>query len=233
MKSHLIAFTLALILLSPLTAFGAFSDVSNNHIHADAVTYVQAEGIVGGYPDGTYQPDNGINRAEFTKIVVGAVDINTETLCRIGAFSDTPGDQWYYNFVIAARCNGLIDGYPDGSFKPSAGINFVEAAKIIVEAFDYTVIQGDTWFEGYVRVLEDHNAIPLQIAGFESTVTRGQMAEMIYRLHAEVDTKPSRTYAEMSGGSGTGDDFSDFEDDLDGFDEYGFDDWEDGDEFTF
>ncbi|MEK7563157.1 MAG: S-layer homology domain-containing protein, partial [Patescibacteria group bacterium] len=58
-------------LLLPLQALAAFSDVSSTHPNAEAIAYVKAEGIVSGYPDGTYRPNQTINRAEFVKFVTG------------------------------------------------------------------------------------------------------------------------------------------------------------------
>lgn len=48
---------------------GGFSDVPFNHLNAETIDYVQANGIVSGYPDGTFRPDQTINRAEFVKII--------------------------------------------------------------------------------------------------------------------------------------------------------------------
>lgn len=191
----------------------SFSDVLPNHPNADAIAYVKAEGIVEGYADGTYRPDQTINRAEFTKIITVAL-FGQAMIDQCGSFypfSDVPRDAWYVKNICRARDGWLLTGYPDNTFRPAQNINFVEAAKILANG--YALIQRqehcggklcpdvDTvehpWFEQYVRALADTQAIPTSITSFDHSLTRGEMAEMIYRLRTETMDKPSRTYEDL------------------------------------
>lgn len=185
----------------------SFSDVSSAHPNADAIAYVKAEGVVQGYSDGTYKPNQTINRAEFVKVLLNAIDIR-ETIknCRYDLdvlFSDTPFDAWYFDDVcIATIDRKIINGYPDGTFRPAQNVNFVEAAKMITTAYDLASEWGgpsDPWHKKYVEALADKNAIPISISSFDQKITRGEMAEMMYRLEAKITTKPSRTFAELQG----------------------------------
>jgi len=49
-----------------------FSDVPSDYLYYDGITYVQSAGIATGYPNGTFKPENPVNRAEFTKIVINS-----------------------------------------------------------------------------------------------------------------------------------------------------------------
>lgn len=185
----------------------AFIDVSPSHANAEAIAYVKHFGIVSGYPDGTFKPDSTINRAEFTKIIVEARHDAAEiddvlSRVRLTAMADVQGGAWYERYVNAARVFGLVGGYPDGTFKPAATINFAESAKIMAEAYELPSAQGSVWFEGYVRALADRSAIPTSVDGFNDALTRGEMAEMIHRLETGTVNKPSRTYAELAGTAG-------------------------------
>jgi len=176
-----------------------FSDVSSNHPNADAIAYVKAEGIVEGYADGTYRPDAMINRAEFVKILVGAQKpAYFPDRCRtIKSFTDVLLSDWFNDDVCRAKANGYIIGYIDNTFRPAQNINFVEAAKIIMMAFDLPQPfeeESDPWYKFPVMDLQDKNAIPTSITRFDQYITRGEMAEMIYRLKTETMDKPSRTY---------------------------------------
>ena len=188
-------FLLLTLLLLPLPCFAAFSDVTESHTDVDGIIYVQEHGIVQGYADGTFRPDASINRAEFTKIIVGALFAPEGGKC----FSDV-NDEWFASFVCAAKTKGIIGGYPDGTFKPSQNISFAEAAKIIAAAFG-GVPKGEfsVWYEPFVRKLATANAIPVSIGSFDKLVTRGEMAEMIYRLHAKNTDKPSTTFEKLAG----------------------------------
>jgi LPXTG-site transpeptidase (sortase) family protein len=173
----------------------AFSDVPSTHLNYEAINYIQAQNIVDGYPDGTFRPDNLINRAESTKII-------TEAYYRGQAngsncFPDV-GTEWFAKYVCFYKVRNFIVGYPDGTFKPAIDINFVEIAKILVNIKGFSVTpDSNTWYKPYVEKLAEVHAIPTSIKSFNQKVTRGEMAEMIYRLRANITNEPSKTYEEM------------------------------------
>ncbi len=190
-----------------------FTDVTAAHPNADAIFYVKAQGIVEGYADGTFKPNAVINRAEFTKIIVGASFEPGDADCGqtwgsergMGSpFVDVRGSDWFSNPVCRAYMEGVVTGYGNGLFKPAAQINFVEAAKILALSFDIAapgMAQDDAWYKPYVTSLERANAIPTSITGLDQAITRGEMAEMIYRLKAGVAEKESQTYEGLISGS--------------------------------
>jgi len=196
-------------------AVDAFTDVQPTNPYYTAIKYLKDGGIVSGYPDGSFKPDNTINRAEFTKIVTGAIYTTQEiTNCyldyvptndyNVRLFSDVNfamvgGNmpEWYFDYVCIAKHNNIVSGYPDGSFMPAQEINFVEGAKIIVEALNYVVTPSTPWYKTYVDTLESNNAIPTTITRFDHKLTRGEMAEIMYRLKATVNTLPSNHYSDL------------------------------------
>jgi hypothetical protein len=205
MKSLLYGLTFSALLwaFSTVPALAAFSDVPSDHPNADAIAFVQAQGIVSGYPDGTFRPDATINRAEFTKIIVAsqfnAAEIAACSSSDESSFTDVDGTAWYANYICLARKKGVIGGYPDGTFRPEADVNFAEAAKIIVTAFGYKASSGGSvWYEPFVRVLADHHAIPVSVTGFDWSLTRGQMAEIIFRLKTGNTAKPSQAFDSLT-----------------------------------
>lgn len=193
LQQTLFAGFIAICIFSVTQAQTTFPDVEENHKNYDAIEYVALEGIVNGYDDGTYRPEQLINRAEFTKIIIESTNPQAE----IGAncFPDVE-DQWFAGYVCGARALDIINGYPDGTFRPAQNIAFVEAAKIVSIAFGYEPIETSPWYKGYVENLGDENAIPLSIDSFEETITRGQLAEIIYRIKANPE-KDSETYESL------------------------------------
>jgi thiol-disulfide isomerase/thioredoxin len=191
------------LLSLPIFAVGflSFSDVPDDHENMVAIDYVQDEGIVDGYDDGTYKPDVTINRAEFTKIIVEAwfeVEDDSTNPSDLG-LSDLE-DAWYVPYIRTAQAEGLIDGYDDGTFKPADPINFVEAAKIISEASGYsTIVQTELWYQPYVYNLEGMGAIPPTILSLSDYITRGEMAELILRVREEISEFPSSTHDNLDG----------------------------------
>jgi hypothetical protein len=98
--------------------------------------------------------------------------------------------------------------------KPGNEINFTEAAKIIVNAINkddsgghgqLDIPSGTVWYEGYVRALASHNAIPTSITSFDQKITRGEMAEMIWRLKTNTTTKESQTYEKLASNNSSSD----------------------------
>ena len=208
-------------------ADGSFYDTMG-HENGDAILYLRQQGVVQGYDDGTFRPDLTINRAEFTKILVGAALEPGDLDCgkdwgspggEGSPFGDVRGGDWFSNPVCRAYMEGLITGYPDGTFRPANAINFVEAAKILSLAFRISVTgmaQGDPWYKPAVLSLQQHNAIPTTITRFDQRITRGEMAEMIYRLKTGNNDKPSKTYQELDNGL-SNDSFVEYDSEAGGF----------------
>ena len=201
-KKAAILLLLPLLFLVPNARAEVFSDVQEEHFNGDAIEFLKENAIVEGYSDGSYKPDNRINRAEFTKIIVEATYSDEEIdACTEISFSDVPADEWYSKYICMAKKHNVVGGYPDGTFQPANFINFAEASKIVSESQnvpqDPSGTEGE-WFAGYVKGLEDKKAIPSTIQSFDKEITRGEMSEVIYRLKDDVTDKVTTTYEEIS-----------------------------------
>lgn len=106
----------------------AFSDVSSEIWYADSVIAMSSAGMIIGYPDGTFKPENQITRAEFVAMLMRNQEMEEY---RTLEFSDVNSDMWSADYIYSAYKAGYISGYPDGSFKPDAPITRAEAVKII------------------------------------------------------------------------------------------------------
>jgi hypothetical protein len=177
-------FTLSLLAF-PLAGQAQFSD-TDGHPYQEAIQYAQENGIVNGYPDGSFKPDDQINRAEFVKIIIEAEftaeEIESCDLSLLDRYTDLNQEEWYASFICLATDEGIIEGYPDGTFKPEQMVNFVVAAKVIGEAFGYDDYpEDDFWFRDYVDSLSSSKAIPLSITDLKKIITRGEIIEIIWR----------------------------------------------------
>lgn len=89
----------------------------------------------------------------------------------------------------------MVDGYPDGNFKPDLEINFAESAKIMVNTMgpkpESLELSSGEWYTPYVNALSKANAIPVEITDYVTFFTRGQMAEVVYRLRENITDRPS------------------------------------------
>ncbi len=176
--------------------FVSFGDVPSTHPNSAAIQYVQTQQIVEGYPDGSFRPDDLMNRAEFTKIITEAY--YPGQAAGSGCFPDV-GTEWFAKYVCFDKAHSIIAGYPDGKFRPADTINFAEIAKILVNVKGLLVTQDlNFWYKPYVEKLAELHAIPSSITSFAQKVTRGEMAEMVYRLRAGVTNQPSKTYEQLA-----------------------------------
>ena len=176
--------------LSPKVS--AFTDVTGNTLYAKAINELQRLGIVEGYEDETFRSSANINRAEFLKIVLesrGDIDEN-ESDC----FPDVK-KEWFAKYVCMAKEEGIVAGYPSGKFEPGQNISFVEASKILSLAFKQDIQSySPDWYEPYARAIESSAGIPPSIAGLDQKITRGEMAEMMWRLSTNTTDQPAKSY---------------------------------------
>jgi inhibitor of cysteine peptidase len=178
--------------LQPVLSSAAFSDVSSSS-YKTAISALEARGVLKGYEDGTYKPNATINRAEFLKIILqGRGEISSYS--GANCFDDVH-NEWFAKYVCSAKTEGIIAGYPEGDFRPNQPVNFVEAAKIISLAYKQEAQSGGSqWYEPYARALDASKAIPVSIAGLDRPITRGEMAEMMWRLSENKTDQPAKGY---------------------------------------
>ncbi|MFH1218520.1 MAG: beta-propeller domain-containing protein, partial [Candidatus Peregrinibacteria bacterium] len=175
----------------------SFTDVKEWTPSYTAVDYLRENGMVVGYSDGNFGVDRNINRAEFLKIVMEAGNYETGGK---NCYPDVK-DQWFAEYVCKATELGLVEGYPDGTFKPEQEINFVEASKIVVNALEMEPAGGgENWFDTYVYSLEAADAIPGEVSGFDQKLTRGEMADISWRVMNDRTYKLSNTYENVAAG---------------------------------
>ncbi|WP_240415975.1 S-layer homology domain-containing protein [Paenibacillus periandrae] len=83
-----------------------------------------------GYPDGTFGPDKPITRAEMATVLVRLFAKDKGSKTAAITYKDTTPGHWAHAAIDLAADSGLMDGYPDGSFKPEQTITRAEAASI-------------------------------------------------------------------------------------------------------
>lgn len=119
----------------PVQKLPSFSDISG-HWAEHPIIQAAVEGIVSGYPDGTFRADRPVTRAEFTLMLVNALQLQrTNPADTLSAFTDQ--DQigtWAKEAVAIAQQAGIVTGYEDGKFRPNAHITRAEMAVMVAKA---------------------------------------------------------------------------------------------------
>ena len=110
----------------PITV--SFTDVAPDAWYATAVNTLASLGIVTGYGNGQFGPDDSITRAQFTTIAMRFANLDTSGE---NIFTDVSEDDWFYEFVVGAIKYGWIGGYPDGRFGPNDTITRAQVTTIV------------------------------------------------------------------------------------------------------
>ena len=181
MKKRIVSIALAVIVLLTSSAF-AYTDVPSYDAGFEAISMVTNLGLMEGFEDGSFRPDDTLTRAEIAKIFDRILDI--DPVPGISPFNDIPEDT--EGWINASYANGVINGRGDGSFYPDDPATYEEAIKMIVCALGYEPearIKGDlyggTWCAGYLFVASA-NKIMNGVGGKVGTpVTRRQLAMLL------------------------------------------------------
>lgn len=106
-----------------------FPDVKSGIWYYNAVTYLTEQGIIEGYEDGTYRPEDKITRAEFTALIARYAELTVSNTS--SGFSDVLSGYWASGYICAAVSDGYVDGYDDGTFRPENKIIRAEVVTML------------------------------------------------------------------------------------------------------
>lgn len=136
-----LALVLACATLFTMSSF-AFSDVAEDASYLEAVTMLSKLGIINGYEDGTFLPDNTITRAEAAKVLVCALNAedSAKGMADQELFTDVPKTHWAAGYVNYAANFGIIAGRGNGIFDPESPVSYEEIVKMVVAMLGYTPV---------------------------------------------------------------------------------------------
>ncbi len=113
------------------------SDVDESTYYFTAIDFLKDNGVIHGYPNGEFKPDQCVNRVEFLKMLYLAANEDVSANPDVeNIFSDASTDEWYWPFLAHGVDEGDVEGYEDGTFRPAECVNRVEAIKLAVLAFN-------------------------------------------------------------------------------------------------
>lgn len=176
----------------------SYSDVKLLTPLCRAVVTLKDQGIISGYPDGSFGPNRLLTRAEVAKLLTMAMGLPETS--RPTPFTDTSG-HWVQGqgYLQRAYAAGLISGFPDGTFRPDAPVTRAEIVKMVVAAYlepsqgsmtPYRDVPEDAWFGPWVggaqRLLGafgTNETLPLwggDTLSPEAPTTRGEAIILLY-----------------------------------------------------
>lgn len=175
------------------------------HKYETAIRWMDTNEIIAGYPDLSFKPDGTLNRAEFMKIMSLTYDLlhpandfllvqnDYDTPC----FKDITAGQWYTTYVCYAKEQGIIEGYPDDTFRPAKNISRVEALKIVLKTLEmpmstspainyFTDTELTAWYAPYVQTAYQNNLLE-ETEGQKyfpgKEILRGEASNLVYETY--------------------------------------------------
>jgi hypothetical protein len=170
-----------------------FTDVHASDYFYEPVRHLFCHGVISGYADNTFRPNNATTRGQLTKITVLAFRIPLYTP-PTPTFTDVPISNPFYVYVETAAFHNIVQGYSDGTFRPDNNVTRGQVCKIVVNAAGWTPINppiptfsdvpvGSGFYEyietAYVRGI---------ISGYSdgtfrpgNDATRAQICKVVYR----------------------------------------------------
>ncbi|MEO8284897.1 MAG: S-layer homology domain-containing protein [Chloroflexota bacterium] len=168
-----------------------FTDLPDTHWAYSYVAYLYCRGIVSGYADGTYRPNEGSSRGQFSKLLVLGLSWVPYSPF-YPSFSDVQPGSTFYTYVEAALLHGAISGYPDGTFRPGDPVTRGQVAKMLVIGKGWPlvspssptfsdVLPGSTFYS-YIETAFAHGIVNGFADGTYQpgqAVSRAQLAKMV------------------------------------------------------
>jgi hypothetical protein len=173
----------------------AFTDVDQSYWAYRFIAQLACSGVIGGYPDGTFRPQNSTTRAQFAKMIVLSEGWSMANPSR-PTFRDVDGSHLFYRYVETAFAHNVVGGYGGDLFKPDAYVTRAQVAKMLVRARGWSLSEQSTsslcdvpashWAWSYIQIAIEHNAFSGYANGCfypDAFATRAQLAKVIVQAH--------------------------------------------------
>ena len=181
----------------------AFWDVPEDHWAVRQIYALCAAGIVGGYPEGDYKPTAEVTRDQMAVYVARALAGGDESVpdpgCATDPFIDVACDHWARKYIQYCVAAGVVQGYPEGDYKPDLQVDRGQMAVYIARAIAggdgnvpdpdcpepvFPDVECDFWatkYVQYIRAAGVTEGYPDGMYHPEHVVTRDQMAAYVAR----------------------------------------------------
>lgn len=231
MKKNFIKLFLGIFTLVFTSAFAAFNimpvnasegkifpDVNANHWAAAQIKELSQSGVIVGYPDGTFKPDDNVTRAEFATMAIKALGQEHTTVAQPVNFTDITSDYWAYDMIQRALYFELITCPDSGDvFRPDDSVSHAEAVSVAVNALTTETISpqkakevlrkyGDVattpdWYlvpagKAEILSMNVHNPDAPMLLNANKPASRAEIAVLLKNMMEQAKLNPNKKLAE-------------------------------------
>lgn len=181
-----------------------FFDISY-HRYESHISSLKEKGIIEGFRDNTFHPEQKIQRAEALKIILEAkkyIDTESEIHEDLSSlqsfhnrsldFLDTRHLTQFFPYIRYAKKNEIVKGYPNGNFYPEVNIPLAEGIKILLKTFDIPIWESETpfpWYKSYMDKAFETGLIPNGLYFYDHPLTRGEFCYIVSTLLKNIEEK--------------------------------------------
>ena len=171
--------------LIPMSAAAdGFSDVTSDHKYYSAINLLASMGIINGFDDGTFKPDDTVTRAQYAKIMAYALKVGDIT-ATTQQFTDVAVDHWAAGNISAMVAQGIVNGMGDGTFAPESPVLYEQAVKMTVCALGYDSVAKNNggYPDGYLTVANNRGFVKgISDGVVEQPANRGLIAKLVSNM---------------------------------------------------
>ncbi len=124
------------VMSAPVLAQATFPDVPSSYWASGFIQGLVSRGIIAGFPDGSFRPEEPVTRAQFAAIIRKA--FNKTPIRNPVQFTDIPAGFWAADAIQAAYTTGFLAGYPGNTFRPSENIPRAQVLVSLANGLSYT-----------------------------------------------------------------------------------------------
>ncbi|WP_246942802.1 S-layer homology domain-containing protein [Bacillus pinisoli] len=188
--------------MNKVSANQQFNDLTSTPWAKEAIYYLSDQGILGGYGNGKFGPNDKITREQAAAILVRELYPNEKSTTKL-TYTDVKSDSPYYNALAVAKDNNIFGGFPDGTFRPKEPITRAATAKIIAVAYglsgtdaNFSDLAKASWATQYIKALATNRIT----AGYpdgtfrpNNTITRAEFSVTVARVLDDSFKPPGKT----------------------------------------
>ncbi|MEO0755796.1 MAG: S-layer homology domain-containing protein [Cyanobacteria bacterium J06648_16] len=112
----------------------SFRDVPEGYWAKPFIDALSARGLIAGFDDGTFKPDDPVTRAQLARVINQSFDLSSEESTI--DFTDIASDYWAYDAIQDSVTGGFMNGFPDESFKPDISVPRVQTLTALVTGLE-------------------------------------------------------------------------------------------------
>lgn len=177
---------------APTSEAIAFADVSDDYWAKPYIDALSSRGLISGYEDGSFKPDDPVTRAQIANVVSRTFDLTVEA--EDFPFSDVPDDNWAKESISEVVQGGFMTGFPDDTFDPNAPVTRAQALTTLVTGLN---VETPTNVQASIDRYTDANAIPQWANEKMAAATAGSFVVNHPNI-AELNPTEPTTRAELS-----------------------------------